>query len=275
MSSFIHAKYDTNRDQVIDPNDESGSSFQQPITINPSGTPANITNPLVQATGNVNSYTQTSTQNKSNGVNSSADMICYPDNVTSSDATGFVDMGVCSSAFAQAAYGITVANEAYLFGSAPSGAGKTGNLIIATDGTGSENSVWFGTGGFTAKANIRAGFDGAASGAFTPYAVGGISLGKANKGFSKLYIDYTNTGTVGAVTINKAAGRVNIAAAGTSIVVTNSLVTANSLIMCIVSTNDATAYVKNVVPAAGSFTINLGAAATAQTSVDFFVVGTD
>lgn len=86
-------------------------------------------------------------------------------------------------------------------------------------------------------------------------------------------VDATNTapGTTGAQTINKSAGTVNFAAAATSLVVTNSLVTASSLVFCTIRTNDATAVIKNVVPAAGSFTINLNAAATAETSVGFIV----
>ncbi len=84
----------------------------------------------------------------------------------------------------------------------------------------------------------------------------------------------TNTagGTTGAQTINHPSGTVNFAAAATSLVVTNSLVTASSIIFAVVRTNDTTATIKNVVPAAGSFTINLGAAATAETSVGFFVI---
>lgn len=81
----------------------------------------------------------------------------------------------------------------------------------------------------------------------------------------------TGAGTTGAQTINKLSGTVNFAAGATSLVVTNSLVSANSIVYAVVRTNDATAYIKNVVPAAGSFTINLGAAATAETSVGFFV----
>jgi hypothetical protein len=81
----------------------------------------------------------------------------------------------------------------------------------------------------------------------------------------------TTPGTTGAVTINKPVGRVNIAAAGTAITVTNSLVTANSIVMAVCATNDATAQVKNVVAAAGSFTINLAAAATSETAINFTV----
>jgi hypothetical protein len=84
----------------------------------------------------------------------------------------------------------------------------------------------------------------------------------------------TNTaaGTTGAQTINKASGTVNFAAATNTLVVTNSLCTASSIVFAVVRTNDATAWVENVVPAAGSFTINLGANTTAETSVGFFII---
>jgi hypothetical protein len=86
-------------------------------------------------------------------------------------------------------------------------------------------------------------------------------------------VDATNTatGTTGAQTINKSAGTVNFAAAATTLVVTNSLVSTSSLVFCTIRTNDTTALIKNVVPAAGSFTITLNAAATAETSVGFIV----
>mgnify|MGYP001588215698 CR=1 FL=1 len=100
------------------------------------------------------------------------------------------------------------------------------------------------------------------------------TLGAAAVGFKALYLAYTNTATVGAVTINKASGRVNIAASGTSVVVTNSLVTAASHVFVVASTNDATARVTNVVPAAGSFTINT-VAVTAETSFNFVVINAD
>jgi hypothetical protein len=84
----------------------------------------------------------------------------------------------------------------------------------------------------------------------------------------------TNTaaGTTGAQTINRPSGTVNFAAGATSLVVTNSLCTTASIVLPVIRTNDATATIKNVVPAAGSFTINLGAAATAETSVGFFII---
>lgn len=81
----------------------------------------------------------------------------------------------------------------------------------------------------------------------------------------------TAAGTTGNQTINKMAGTVNIAAAGTTVTVTNSFVTANSLINVQLRTNDSTAWIKNYVPGAGSFVINLGAAATAEVSIHFIV----
>jgi hypothetical protein len=86
-----------------------------------------------------------------------------------------------------------------------------------------------------------------------------------------LHRTVTAAGTTGAQTINRLAGTVNFAVAATTLVVTNSLVDANSIIYCTVRTNDTTALIKNVIPAAGSFTIRLNAAATAETSVGFLV----
>ncbi len=90
----------------------------------------------------------------------------------------------------------------------------------------------------------------------------------------KLSMSATNTtgGTTGNQTINKPTGTVNIAAAGTTVTVTNSLVTTASIVFAVIRTNDSTATIKNVVPSAGSFVINLSAAATAEISIGFLVV---
>lgn len=81
----------------------------------------------------------------------------------------------------------------------------------------------------------------------------------------------TPLGTTGAVTINKPIGTVNIAAAGSSVAVTNSTVNANSLIFVSTITNDATCNFRNVVAAAGSFTIRTNAACAATTAFAFQV----
>lgn len=82
----------------------------------------------------------------------------------------------------------------------------------------------------------------------------------------------TGGGTTGAQTINKTAGSVNFAAAATSLVVTNSLASANSIILVTIAANDATFTSAQVVAAAGSFTIYANAAATAETRVNFLVL---
>lgn len=79
----------------------------------------------------------------------------------------------------------------------------------------------------------------------------------------------TAAGTTGAQTIHKAGGRVNFAAAATSLVVTNELVSARSVITATIGTNDATAAGLKAVPAAGSFTLYLGTAPTAETAVNW------
>jgi hypothetical protein len=78
--------------------------------------------------------------------------------------------------------------------------------------------------------------------------------------------------TTGDQTINHSNGSVNFAAAATALTVTNSTVTATSIIMATAQTNDSTCSVKNVVPAAGSFVINMTAACTAETRVGFWVM---
>jgi hypothetical protein len=81
----------------------------------------------------------------------------------------------------------------------------------------------------------------------------------------------TAGGTTGAQTINKTAGSVNFAAAATSLVVTNSFVDADSVIIATVGTNDVTMTSVQAVAAAGSFTLYANAAATAETRVNWFV----
>ena len=102
--------------------------------------------------------------------------------------------------------------------------------------------------------------------------VAGVTRFKVSSAGKPTY-DSTITagGTTGNQTINKPSGTVNVAAAGTDVTVTNNLVTTSSIVTAVVRTNDSTAYIKNVVPSAGSFVITLGAAATAETSIGFIV----
>lgn len=147
------------------------------------------------------------------------------------------------------------------------GTGSPQSFLI---GTNSDQETLFRTNGST---NWKIGYSGN-NFAFYPVTDGTFDIGVAGTAPRQILLDGTNTagGTTGAQTINKACGTVNFAASATSLVVTNSLVTAASIVFAVVRTNDSTALIKNVVPGAGSFTINLNAAATAETSVGFWVL---
>jgi hypothetical protein len=79
---------------------------------------------------------------------------------------------------------------------------------------------------------------------------------------------------VGDVTINETAGRCILAAGASSVTVTNSYVTSNSIVIITIATNDATAKSTIAVPTAGSFTITANTAATANTNISFLVINT-
>lgn len=82
----------------------------------------------------------------------------------------------------------------------------------------------------------------------------------------------TAGGVTGNQTINKPCGTVNFAAGASSLTVTNSLATANTIVVCTVLTNDTTALFKNVVSSSGQFVIRLNAATTAETKVGFVLI---
>lgn len=100
----------------------------------------------------------------------------------------------------------------------------------------------------------------------------GVDGGLTVDGDVALAKTITAGGTTGAQTINKTAGSVNFAAAATSLVVTNNLVTANSVVIATVATNDSTMKSVQAVAGAGSFTLYANAAATAETRVNFLVI---
>jgi hypothetical protein len=93
----------------------------------------------------------------------------------------------------------------------------------------------------------------------------------SNVGNFKFDRTVTAAGTVGAQTINKSHGSVNFAIGASSLVLTNSTIDVNSLVFCTVMSNDTTAKSCSVTASAGSATIRLNAAATAETKVAFHV----
>ena len=112
---------------------------------------------------------------------------------------------------------------------------------------------------------------------FSNYLAAPPSIGTTTPGIVKasdLQATFTNSSsTPGNVTNNSPRGKAAFAAAGTSVVVTSSLVTATSTVLTQLETGDATlTEILRVTPAAGSFTVTGNAAATAATTFSFLVV---
>lgn len=107
-----------------------------------------------------------------------------------------------------------------------------------------------------------------------PYNNGVETLGSNTNRWGELFMEKVITpgATTGAVTINAPAGSVNFAGSSSSLVVTNSLVTADSVIVATVASNDATFKAVQAVAGSGSFTLYPDVAPTSQTRVNFWVV---
>lgn len=116
------------------------------LIVGPGSVLGGTTNPYLAVTGNINAYIEQYIFNANSGTSASSDFVAYPDNGL--DTSGWIDMGINSSTFADAAFSVTTFNEGYLFMSAPSGASKSGNLVYATDSTGTTNSHQWYVGGF-------------------------------------------------------------------------------------------------------------------------------
>lgn len=78
---------------------------------------------------------------------------------------------------------------------------------------------------------------------------------------------HTTAGTTGDQTVNKPAFSVNFAAAASSLTVTNSFVSASSMLLCTVQTNDTTMKSVAAVAGSGSVVLHPNAAPTAETRV--------
>lgn len=109
-------------------------------------TTASLTNPTLVVTTTATDYAQIAFSNRSSNANASTDLILYSNNGT--DASGYIDMGITSSNFADPDYTITGKGDGYIFmvGSA-SGADDQGNLVFATGDSGTQNKIIFAAGG--------------------------------------------------------------------------------------------------------------------------------
>lgn len=99
-----------------------------------------------------------------------------------------------------------------------------------------------------------------------------VDLDTSILGQLKLTKTITIAGTTGNATINKQAGSVNFATSATSLVVTNNLVTANSVIVTTVATSPTTVVSTSAVAASGSFTLYPNASPNVETRVNWLVI---
>lgn len=116
------------------------------LRVGPNALLGGTTNPVAGFTGGTNNYIQTYIYNATNGASSSSDFVAY--GYSSTDAHGWADLGYTSLAYADSTYTCTGPGEAYLFGSGLNSS-YTGNLVYATDSTGSANAHQWYVGGFT------------------------------------------------------------------------------------------------------------------------------
>jgi hypothetical protein len=144
-----------------------------------------LTNPAIVVTQDANDYAQIAFQNVNNGADASADFIAYADN--GDDDSGYIDMGITSSAFADPLFTVTGPNDGYIFMVAPGGTTGNGDLILATGDTGERNAIVFAAGGLasnntqmviTPDVNVHVEIDtpsdSPTTGAFT--VVGGVGI---------------------------------------------------------------------------------------------------
>ena len=107
-----------------------------------------LTNASTVLTGNADDFVQVAVKNFNSGASASTDIIAYASN--GDNDSGWIDMGITSETFAAEAFGITGADDGYVFMSAPAGTTGDGALVIATSEYGVTNDIVFATNGFVA-----------------------------------------------------------------------------------------------------------------------------
>jgi hypothetical protein len=107
-----------------------------------------LTNPIAVFQTNEPDYAQIAFRNTSSAANASTDLILYTNDGT--DDTGWIDIGMTSTNFADPDFTITGKGDGYIF---VSGSGNDqndrGNLVLATDSTGTQNKIIFAAGGLS------------------------------------------------------------------------------------------------------------------------------
>jgi hypothetical protein len=113
-------------------------------------TTAALTNPNLVIAVNESDYAQLAFTNRSSAATASTDVILYSNN--GDDSSGYIDMGITSSNFADPDFTVTGKGDGYIFmvGSEASATDR-GNLVIATSDTGTQNKIIFAAGGLASN----------------------------------------------------------------------------------------------------------------------------
>src|SRR5579883_3222000 len=121
-----------------------------------------LPNSVSAASGSLNSYLQITEQNQSNGSSASTDIVATADNGT--DTSFYIDMGINSSGYSQAAYSNGGPNAGYLYN-------LGGNLIIGPASPG--DSLIFQTGGNLSSNKVMS-FNGSGIATLQKYGAGAL-----------------------------------------------------------------------------------------------------
>lgn len=107
-----------------------------------------LTNASAVFTGHADDFVQVALKNFNSGTGASTDMIVYASN--GDNVSGWMDMGITSENYNDATFTVTGPSTGYIFMSAPVGSASSGNMLIGTDETGTQNDIVFFTNGFDA-----------------------------------------------------------------------------------------------------------------------------
>jgi len=98
---------------------------------------------LVQVSGNYNGFVQVNEQNTNSGASASTDFIATANNGNDNDT--YIDLGINSSGYLNATYGLQAANDGYLYVAGNTTTGG-GNLVVSTT---TANDIIFSLGGIS------------------------------------------------------------------------------------------------------------------------------